>query len=236
MTENTSRAIGTRLGGHVRRNIAGYLALALALSLTPAMASHLNVRTSDLVNGAVTTPKIKNKAVSGKKMANLEKRRNVRQAQFSNGGQGDCIWQSANTLNPSLGRPHYYKDHLGIVHLGGIALAVDGTGGDAACALTEAEDGIVFRLPKAYRPQFTELHGVGGDITLIIVGKRPLDATTIILQPGTVYSSSSFDPPTAPLDGITFRASQAGGVSSLEAPSLDRAGKQLLRRLLNQDQ
>jgi len=134
MTEGTSRAFGPRLGGHVRRHIAGYVALALALSLTPAMASHLNVRSSDIAKNAVTTPKIKNKAVSGQKMANLENRRNVQQAQFSNGGQGDCIWQGANTLNPSLGRPHYYKDHLGIVHLGGIAIASDGAGGDGACA------------------------------------------------------------------------------------------------------
>jgi hypothetical protein len=237
MTENTSRAIGTRLGGHVRRNIAGYLALALALSLTPAMASHLNVKASDIAKNAVTTPKIKNKAVTGKKMANLEGRTNVRQAQFSNGGQGDCIWQGANTLNPSLGRPHYYKDHLGIVHLGGIAIASDGAGGDGTCALaTETEDGIVFRLPQAYRPLSTELHGVSGDITMIVVGKTALDAGTIVLPAGTVFSSSSFDPPQAALDGITFRASTTGGVSSLEAPTLDRAGRELLRRLLNHDQ
>jgi hypothetical protein len=82
------------------------------------MASHLNVRTSDIAKNAVTTPKIKNKAVSGKKMANLEGRHNVTLAQFSNGVQGDCIWQPGSTIIPGLGRPHYYKDHLGIVHLG----------------------------------------------------------------------------------------------------------------------
>jgi hypothetical protein len=220
----------------VRRNIAGYLALALALSLTPAMASHLNVRTSDIAKNAVTTPKIKNKAVTGKKMANLEDRTNVRQAQFSDGGQGDCIWQGANTISPSLGRPHYYKDHLGIVHLGGIALASDGAGGDGDCAIAEPEDGIVFRLPNAYRPRFTELHGFSGDLTMIVVGTTALDTGTVVLPAGTVYSSTSFDPPQAALDGITFRASTAGGVSSLEAPTLDREDKKLLRRLLNHDQ
>ena len=220
----------------MRRNIAGYLALTLALSLTPAMASHLNVKSSDIAKNAVTTPKIKNKAVSGKKMANLEGRHNVTLAQFSNGGQGDCIWQPGNTVIPGVGRPHYYKDHLGIVHLGGIAVAVDGPGGDGACASAETEDGIVFRLPKPYRPQFAEVHGVSGDITMLVVGKTALNTGTIVLPAGTVFSSSSFDPPQAALDGITFRASKAGGTSSLEAPSLDRAGKQLLRRLLNQDQ
>jgi len=237
MTENTSRAIGSRWGGHVRRNIAGYLALALALSLTPAMASHLNVKASDIAKNAVTTPKIKNKAVSGPKMANLEKRRNVTQAQFSNGGQGDCIWQGGNTIIPGIARPHYYKDHLGIVHLGGVAIASDGAGGDGACdQSTESEDGIVFRLPSAYRPQFTELHGSAAEVTTIVVGKTALVSGPLVLPPGTVYTSSPFDPPQAALDGITFRASKAGGVSSLEAPTLDRAGKELLRRLLNQDQ
>jgi hypothetical protein len=236
LTENTSRAIGPRLGRHVRRNIAGYLALTLVLSLTPAMASHLNVRTSDIAKSAVTTPKIKNKAVSGKKMANLEGRNNVRLVQFSNGGQGDCIWQLGSTVLPGVGRPHYYKDHLGIVHLGGIAVASDGPGGDAACASAEPEDGIVFRLPQAYRPQFAEIHGVSSDVTMLVVGKTALNTGTIVLPAGTVFSSSSFDPPTAALDGITFRASTAGGVSSLEAPRLDREGKELLRRLLNRDQ
>jgi hypothetical protein len=236
MAENTSRAFGTRLGRHVRRNIAGYLALTLALSLTPAMASHLNVRTSDIAKGAVTKAKIKNKAVSGKKMANLEGRRNVKLAQFSNGGQGDCIWQLGNTIIPGVGRPHYYKDHLGIVHLGGIAIAIDGPGGDGACALAELEDGIVFRLPQAYRPQFIEVHGVTADLTMLVVGKTALNTGGDIIPAGTVLASSSFDPPQAVLDGITFRAATAGGVSARKAPRLDRQGKDLLRQLLNHDQ
>lgn len=235
MTESTSRAIGTRLGGHVRRNIAGYLALALALSLTPAMASHLNVKSSDIAKGAVTTSKIKSKAVSGKKMANLEKRRNVKQAQFSNGGQGDCIWQGGGTLLPGLGNPHYYKDHLGIVHLGGVGIATDGAGGDGDCSTVgESEDGIVFRLPSAYRPQFTEIH-FSTDLSILIVGKTTLVSGPLSLPPGTVYASTTFDPPQAAMDGITFRASKAGGVSASQVARLDRDGQRLLRRLLNRD-
>lgn len=237
MPENRNRVVRTRVGRHVQRNIAGYLALAVALSLTPAMASHLNVKSSDIARNAVTTPKIKNKAVSGPKMANLEGRHNVPLSQFSDGGEGDCIWALGSTMVPGLGRPHYYKDHLGIVHLGGVAIASDGAGGDGACdQSTESEDGIVFRLPSAYRPQFTELHGSAAEVTTIVVGKTALVSGPLVLPPGTVYTSSPFDPPQAALDGITFRASKAGGVSSLEAPTLDRAGKELLRRLLNQDQ
>ncbi len=188
-------------------------------------------------SAAVTTPKIKNKVVSGQKMANLEKRRNVTQAQFSNGGQGDCIWQGGNTIIPGLSRPHYYKDHLGIVHLGGVAIASDGAGGDGVCdPSTETEDGIVFRLPQAYRPQFSEIHGGTADVTTIVVGKTALNTGTFVLPAGTVYTSSTFAPPQAAMDGITFRANKAGGASSRKVPALDRNGRDLLRRLLNNDQ
>ena len=238
MTENRNRAIGPRLGGHVRRNIAGYVALALALSLTPAMASHLNVKSSDIAKNAVTTPKIKNKAVSGKKMANLEGRHNVPLSQFSDGGEGDCIWALGSTMVPGLGRPHYYKDHLGIVHLGGIAFASDGPGGDGACASAEPEDGIVFRLPSAYRPLKAEVFSTAGEATVIVVGRTALDTGGggIILPAGTIITQAPFDPPTVSLDGITFRSGQAGGVSSRRVAPLDREGRALLRRLLNLDQ
>jgi len=238
MPEKKNQVIGARLGRHVRRNIAGYLALTVALSLTPAMASHLNVRSSDIAKNAVTEPKIKNKAVSGKKMANLEGRHNVQLSQFSDGGEGDCVWALGSTMVPGLGRPHYYKDHLGIVHLGGIAFASDGPGGDAVCASAEPEDGIVFRLPSAYRPLRAEIYSTAGDATVIVVGRTALNTGGggIILPAGTVLTQSAFDPPTASLDGITFRSAEAGGVSARKVVPLDREGKILLRRLLNPDQ
>jgi len=237
MAENRNRVFRTRLGRHVQRNISGYLALAVALSLSPAMASHLNVRTSDIANNAVTTPKIKNKAVSGPKMANLEGRHNIRLSQFSDGGEGDCIWALGSTMVPGLGRPHYYKDHLGIVHLGGIAFASNGPGGDGVCGNTEPEDAIVFRLPTAYRPQFAEVHGSGGGTSTIVVGRTALNTGGggVVLPAGTVAITSEFDPPQAALDGVTFRASTAGGVSARVA-TLDREGRKLLRRLLGLDQ
>ena len=239
MPENRKRVVRTRLGRHVQRNIAGHLALAVALSLTPAMASHLNVKSSDIAKNAVTTPKIKNKAVSGPKMANLEPRKNVTLAQFSDGGEGDCEWHLGSETIPGLERPHYYKDHLGIVHVGGIAMADDDAGGDGACAgSTEPEDGIVFRLPSAYRPQRAEIFSTAGESTTFVVGRTALDTGSggVILPAGAVLVQAAFDPPTAALDGITFRSAAAGGVSSLKTAPLGREGRILLRRLLGQDQ
>jgi hypothetical protein len=100
----------------------------------------------------------------------------------------------------------------------------------------EPEDGIVFRLPQAYRPQFAEIHGTAGDTSTIVVGRTALNTGTIILPAGTVLTSGPFDPPQAAFDGVTFRASEAGGASAREVARLDREGRQLLRRLLNIDQ
>jgi hypothetical protein len=47
----------------------GVLALTLGLSVAPVAASHLVVRTSDIVNGAVTTSKLRNGAVNTAKLA-----------------------------------------------------------------------------------------------------------------------------------------------------------------------
>jgi hypothetical protein len=67
--------VAARLRKHVRHNIPGYLALVMALSVTPAIANHLNVQTSDLANNAVTKPKIDNKSVSPSKLTKLPKRK-----------------------------------------------------------------------------------------------------------------------------------------------------------------
>jgi hypothetical protein len=71
---------GDRIRRHIRSNLVGYLALAVALSMAPVYANHLNVKTSDIRSGAVTArkigkgavtrPKIKNGAVTGAKVRN----------------------------------------------------------------------------------------------------------------------------------------------------------------------
>lgn len=56
---------------HIRRNLVGYVALLVALTMTPVPthANHLVVRASDMVKGAVTRPKIRDGAVNARKMA-----------------------------------------------------------------------------------------------------------------------------------------------------------------------
>jgi hypothetical protein len=66
--DRTRPSLLTRVARHLRLNVVGYLALVVALSVTPAVASHLNVKTSDIQNGAVTTPKLRNGAVKPAKI------------------------------------------------------------------------------------------------------------------------------------------------------------------------
>jgi hypothetical protein len=248
MSESNRSASHRRFGRYVRRNLVGYLALAVAISITPAVASHLNVTSSDLAKNAVTTPKIKNgavtkaklknKAVTASKIANLEKRHVVGTSSgvaFTNGGEGDCIWQSGAAAIPGLSAPNYYKDHLGVVHLQGVAISADGAGGDAACDSVQANDGIVFTLPAAYRPQFTEIHETA-DTTMILVGNAGLVSGTVSLPAGTVYGvQTSGSTPQLIADGISFRTSKNGGKSSPQSHTLSAAGRKLLDQLLGQD-
>ena len=62
------RKQNSRLRQHIRSNVVGYVALVVALSMAPAWASHLNVKTSDINKGAVTTPKLRNQAVGPAKI------------------------------------------------------------------------------------------------------------------------------------------------------------------------
>jgi hypothetical protein len=61
---------GDRIRRHIRSNLVGYLALAVALSMAPVYANHLNVKTSDIRNGAVTARKIGKGAVTRPKIKN----------------------------------------------------------------------------------------------------------------------------------------------------------------------
>jgi hypothetical protein len=57
-----------RIRSHVRRNLVAYLALIIALSSGGAYASHLVVRSSDIVNGAVKTVDLGRGAVKAEKL------------------------------------------------------------------------------------------------------------------------------------------------------------------------
>lgn len=138
--DKEGRKRGARLRRHLRSNLVGYLALAATLSLAPAYANHLTVRTSDIKNGAVTTPKLANRAVTAKKLA---KQPNfvaaTLEAGFTNIGGG---YRPAG----------YMKDTIGFVHLRGVMNCPAG-------------ENTAFILPPKFRPAQTEAGpmGVGGE-------------------------------------------------------------------------
>ena len=129
-------------------------------SLSGADIGAAAVATANLADGAVGSGKIAAGAVGSAELTNLEAPHLVGSAgepAFGDGGEGDCLWRNVHPpldgitgLNPVS----FYKDPLGIVHLEGLAIAADGSGGDAMCGGADGiTDSIAFTLPPAYRPQ-----------------------------------------------------------------------------------
>jgi hypothetical protein len=133
------------------------------------------------------------------------------QPPLGNGGQGDCQWGAPRPetitiqgVNP----PAFYRDLAGVVHLVGVAEAVDAAGGDGHCGDDDAvEDLVVFRLPVGYRPENVEIASGAGQMVLIVpdegvaIGGEPV-------PPGAVVPINGFG--FTVLDGIDFRAAGAG--------------------------
>ena len=178
------------------------------------------VTASKLAPGAVTGGAIAAGAVSSDKLAEHEARHVVGSAgepQFSNGGEGDCIWQDAGALG-GFGRVSFYKDEIGYVRLTGFAIAADGPGGDGVCDLNaagEEEDGIVFTLPTAYWPSELVLaFGVNGPTGVIPAGGAIFAGP---VPGGAVYADGG-----AFLTGVNYEpASAAGRAASLGRPPVD---------------
>lgn len=69
--DKSERTRGGHLLAHFRHNVVGYLALFIAVSMTPLPSyAHGLIGTADLKNGAVTNPKIAANAVKTGKIAN----------------------------------------------------------------------------------------------------------------------------------------------------------------------
>lgn len=185
--------------------------LALVVAAAGAGYSAATIGTSDIKNNAVTSAKVKNGTLKAADMVAEKKFKYVDAGgppNFSNGGQGDCIWQSLHPLLSGLPRVGYRTDRFGTVHLSGLARADNGPGGDATCDTLEQEDGIVFTLPPKARPKkhVLLLQPTGAtDATLLIVGKGGAFGAGVALPAGTVYWSEPTD--TLILDGISFPAS-----------------------------
>lgn len=149
---------------------------------------------------------------------------------FGNGGDGDCVWESAAAAIPGLGPVSFYKDQMGIVHLNGLVQKLDGPGGDGDCAggaPGESADGVIFLLPAGYLPANGQLQGNGDTSSVLIAGAAGLIEGTVTVPGGAVF----FNQPgqdVANLDGITFRAASPGARSSSQPVDLD-ALRDLLR-------
>jgi hypothetical protein len=183
----------TNQSTHQRPNVASMAALAFGLLALVASSAGIGyaagqIGTNQIKNNAVTSAKVKNKTLTAKDMVKEEKQKPVT---FTNGGQGDCIWQPASLLAAGLGAPKVRIDRFGVAHLSGIAISSDGAGGDGDCDdAAEAEDGIAFILPTKYIPAKTMIVPIGGTDSMIIVGVTGLVSGPTSLPAGAVYTSS----------------------------------------------
>ncbi|GAB3263952.1 hypothetical protein [Nocardioides dilutus] len=225
----------------------GSVALVIALLALVASAAGVGyaagqIGTNDIKNNAVTTPKIKNNAVKTKKIKNnavtAKKIKNgtitaadmvaneaQKAATLLNGGEGDCVYQSATVLLPGIDGVTYRKDRFGEVHLTGVVVGTDGPGGDGVCNYSDPgqiSDAIAFILPAGYIPAKTHIaNSAGGDL-LLIVGAQGFVTPGGVLPPGAVADNSpSTGGNTLVLNGISFEP--AG--SNVVIPKMKASGR-----------
>ena len=210
---------------------------ALVVAAAGAGYSVATIGTSDIKNNAVTSAKVKNGTLVAADMIPERKFTYVDAGgppNFSNGGQGDCVWQSAHPLLAGLPRVGFRTDRFGTVHLAGIVQGTDSAGGDAVCDVAaEQEDGVVFTLPANARPKkhVLRVQGTGtGSGTLLIAGKGGVFGAGIALPAGSVYWTG--DPGFGLLlDGISYPASSTKVFGrSLASGKLTAEGAALLKR------
>jgi hypothetical protein len=117
-------------------------------------------------------------------------------------------------------------DALGRVRLRGIGTATAGPGGDKACNPSdpgEAEDGLVFVLPPAYRPGFFDVSGLAHALVVAPDAGATLNDNPI--PPGGVLSVISGN---AVLDGVMFDAATGAAQAAATRPHVSL---QALRKL-----
>jgi len=167
-------------------------------SVTAAKIKKNAVTTKKIKKNAVTTDKVKDGSLTPADLAPQEAQH---KAVLGNGGEGDCLWRSAQTEIPGSGAPTYRLDRNNRVVLSGIAVGDDAAGGDGACDAFDAgqiADGIAFTLPAGYIPAKNLYLASGGGL-LLIAGPSGFNAMGITLPPGAVFGDG-----VALLDGVTF--------------------------------
>ena len=194
-----------RFGSHLRNQWMGAVALFLVLSGGTAYA------VTQIDRNSVQSKHIVNGQVKGVDLARPEAPHVVGTAgepAFSNGGQGDCVWSSLSDAPGFSGYDpvSYFKDGFGIVHLRGVAVGLNGSGGDGVCKSfgpgSELEDGIAFTLPPGYRPTGMQTHETQNSLFWITpAGGGEVEGLDL---PGSVVLQR--DSGFVILDGITYRA------------------------------
>jgi len=185
-------------------NVMSSIAVFLVLGGAAVAATQLpknSVGSKQLKKNAVTTAKIKKDAVTGAKvkestLGTVPSAASLTPLEATHlvGAPGEPAFENGSTNVPSappisFNPVGFYKDHEGIVHLQGIALA--------------GAEGIVFTLPPGYRPasgKVLELEPLS-KLTTVIFGSN-VSVPGFDLS-GKVLGSSG---EAVVLDGITFRA------------------------------
>jgi hypothetical protein len=179
-------------------------------AITGAELADGGVGAADIAKGTVTGAEIADGAIGEADIAPIEPFHEIGapgEPRFFDGGEGDCVWTSGLPNAPGTAPPGFAKDALGRVWLRGIATAGAGTGGDGRCDPAdtgEAEDGLVFVLPPAYRPAFFDVSGLAHAIVIAPDAGAVLNDSTI--PAGGVHSVLAA---TAVMDGVSVRAATA---------------------------
>ena len=189
----------------------------------------------DLAQGAVGSAQIAKGAVGGEQIAEgviddshvvpMEPFHLVGtpgEPQFSDGGEGDCVWTDGLEYAKGLARSGFAKDAFGRIWLQGVATATDGPGGDGRCDFAdpgESEDGLAFALPSGYRPEHFDISGLRQGILIAPDAGAEFSGTAI--PPGGVYSALKGN---AVLDGVSIRAATGKAASSAQPAEISLRG------------
>jgi hypothetical protein len=148
--------------------------------------------------------------------------------QFSDGGEGDCVWTDGLDYATGLARTGFAKDAFGRVWLQGVATATHGPGGDGRCDFSEtgeAEDGLAFVLPPGYRTEHFDLSGLRQGI--VIAPDAGAEFSGTVVPPGGVYSALKG---IAVLDGVSFRAATGKAASAAQPAEVSVRGLAAMAR------
>lgn len=216
-------------------NVMSTIAVFVAVGLGSAYAAD-KITSKDLAKGAVKSKAIKNKTIVGKDVkdgsiapADLSPIV-VKTPELGNGGENDCLWVDGAAGEPDLLPVTYRRNGYGEVSLSGIVQSADGPGGDANCdgaGAEAAEDSRIMTLDPEDAPERTlVVLQPGGMSGVFVVGANGAISGPTTYPPGLVLGAVNV---TTQLNGISFLAGNAPGVTSAPGSQPDRINPKLLR-------